>query len=51
VLESIVKDVTIGRLVKIDEIVNALIFAIQNEAVTGTTLEITGGVISRGLMK
>jgi 3-oxoacyl-[acyl-carrier protein] reductase len=51
VLESIVKDITIGRLVKIDEIVNALIFAIQNEAVTGTTLEITGGVISRGLVK
>ncbi len=51
VLESIVKDVTIGRLVKIDEIVNALIFAIQNEAITGTTLEITGGVISRGLVK
>lgn len=51
VLESIVKDVTIGRLVKIDEIVGALIFAIQNEAVTGTTLEITGGVISKGLVK
>ncbi|MBK5209199.1 MAG: SDR family NAD(P)-dependent oxidoreductase [Flavobacteriaceae bacterium] len=51
VLESIVKDVTIGRLVKIDEIVGALIFALQNEAVTGTTLEITGGVISKGLVK
>ncbi len=51
VLDSIIKDVTIGRLVKTKEIVGAIVFAITNEAVTGTTLEITGGVVSRGLVK
>jgi len=51
VLDSIIKDVTIGRLVKTKEIVGAIVFAINNGAITGTTLEITGGVVSRGLVK
>jgi len=51
VLDSIIKDITIGRLVKTKEIVGAIVFAVNNEAITGTTLEITGGVVSRGLVK
>ncbi len=51
VLESIVKDVAIGRLVKTKEIVDSIAFSIENDAVTGTTLEISGGVISKGLAK
>lgn len=51
VLEGIVKDIAIGRLVKTQEIIDSLVFAIKNEAVTGTTLEISGGVISKGLAK
>jgi len=51
VLDGIVKDVPIGRLVKTDEIVDSIVFSIENDAVTGTTLEISGGVISKGLVK
>ncbi len=51
VLDNIIKDITIGRLVKTKEIVGAIVFAINNEAITGTTLEITGGVVSKGLVK
>lgn len=51
VLDSIVKDVAIGRLVKTKEIVDSIAFSIENDAVTGTTLEISGGVISKGLVK
>lgn len=51
ILDSIIKDVSIGRLVKTQEIVDAIVFAINNEAVNGTTLEISGGVVSKGLIK
>lgn len=51
VLDSIVKDVSIGRLVDPAEIVDTLLFAIRNEAITGTTLEVSGGVLAKGLVK
>lgn len=51
VLDSIVKDVAIGRLVDPAEIVDTIEFAVKNEAITGTTLEVSGGVMSKGLVK
>ncbi|WP_445955665.1 SDR family NAD(P)-dependent oxidoreductase [Yeosuana sp.] len=51
VLDGIIKDVAIGRLVKVKEIVDSIIFSIENDAITGTTLEISGGVIANGLAK
>lgn len=51
VLDRIVKDVAIGRLVKTREIVDSIEFSIANNAVTGTTLEISGGLISKGIAK
>ena len=51
VLDGIVKDIAIGRLVKTKEIIDSVVFAINNEAVTATTLEISGGVLSKGLPK
>lgn len=51
VLDSIVKDVSVGRLIKAEEIVNAIAFSIENDAMTGTTIEVSGGVIAKGLVK
>lgn len=51
VLDSIVRDVSIGRLVDPQEIVDTIEFAVRNEAITGTTLEVSGGVMSKGLVK
>lgn len=51
VLDGIVKDIAIGRLVKTKEVIDSVVFAINNEAVTATTLEISGGVLSKGLPK
>lgn len=51
VLDGILKDVAIKRLVKTEEIVDAIVFSVENDAVTGTTIEISGGVIAKGLAK
>ena len=51
ILEGIVKDVSIGRLVKVKEIIDSIVFSVENDAITGTTLDISGGVISKGLVK
>ncbi len=42
-LEPVLKDVPLGRLVALDELSATLAFVIENEAVHGTTLEISGG--------
>jgi len=43
-LTAILSDVHIARLVRPEEIAHAIAFVMQNEAIDGTTLEITGGV-------
>jgi len=51
ILQAIINEIPVGRLVKTDEIVSAIKFIIENEAVHGTTLEISGGIIGKGLAK
>lgn len=51
ILHKIVADIPLGRLVHTDEIMQTVRFIIENEAVHGTTLEVSGGIIGRGLAK
>jgi 3-oxoacyl-[acyl-carrier protein] reductase len=51
ILQKIVDEIPVGRLVKTGEIVATVKFIIENEAVHGTTLEISGGIIGKGLAK
>ncbi len=51
ILQGIVNEIPIGRLVSTNEIVATVKFIIENEAVHGTTLEISGGIIGKGLAK
>lgn len=44
VLNTILKDVHLGRLVEPEEVANLMIHCIQNDAINATTIEITGGV-------
>ncbi len=43
-LDSILKDVHIGRLIEPEELSSTLKHAVVNEAIDGTTIEVTGGV-------
>ncbi len=51
ILQGIINEIPAGRLVKTDEIVSTIRFIIENEAVHGTTLEVSGGIIGKGLAK
>lgn len=51
ILQGIINEIPVGRLVKTDEIVSTIRFIIENEAVHGTTLEVSGGIIAKGLSK
>jgi 3-oxoacyl-[acyl-carrier protein] reductase len=51
ILQNIINEIPLGRLVKTDEIITTVKFIIENEAVHGTTLEISGGIIGKGLAK
>lgn len=51
ILQSIINEIPLDRLIKTDEIVATIKFIIENQAVHGTTLEISGGIISKGLAK
>lgn len=51
ILEAIVSGIPIGRLVQTDEILSTIRFIIENEAIHGTTLEIAGGIIAKGMAK
>jgi len=51
ILNRIIADIPLGRLVKTDEIVSTVRFIIENEAVHGTTLEVSGGIVGKGLAK
>lgn len=50
-LEGLLKGVHIARLIEPDEIADAILFAAKNDALDGTCLEITGGLIANGLAK
>lgn len=50
-LSGLLKGVHINRLIEPSEIADTIVFAAQNEAVDGTCLEITGGLIANGLAK
>lgn len=43
-LETLLKDVPLGRLVEPEEIAATILHVIENEAIHGTTIEVTGGV-------
>ncbi len=51
ILQGIIKEIPIGRLIKTDEIVSTIKFIIENESVHATTLEISGGIIAKGIAK
>ena len=42
-LEGVLKDVPLGRLIEPDELAATLQLAIENEAINGTTIEVSGG--------
>jgi 3-oxoacyl-[acyl-carrier protein] reductase len=44
VLNAILKEVHLGRLVEPEEVAHLMIHCIQNDAINATTIEITGGV-------
>ncbi len=47
-LESILKDVHLGRLIRPQEIADMIAYCAQNEALNATTIEITGGLCFPG---
>ncbi|WP_276501396.1 SDR family oxidoreductase [Terrimonas pollutisoli] len=51
ILQGILNEIPVGRLVKTDEIAATIRFIIENEAVHGTTLEVSGGIVGKGLAK
>ena len=51
ILQSIINDIPIGRLVETDEVIQTIKFIIENDAVHATTIEVAGGIISKGLSK
>lgn len=51
ILQKIVADIPLGRLVNPEEIMHTIRFIIENDAVHGTTLEVSGGIIGKGLAK
>lgn len=51
ILQKIVADIPLERLVNPEEIIQTIRFIVENEAVHGTTLEVSGGIIGKGLAK
>ena len=51
ILQSIVSEIPLGRLIQTDEIIQTIKFIVQNNAVHGTTIEVSGGIIAKGLAK
>lgn len=43
-LEAVLKDMSIGRLVEPEELARTIKHVVENEAIHGTTIEVTGGV-------
>ena len=50
-MQSIVREIPLGRLIQTDEIIQTIKFIVQNNAVHGTTIEVSGGIIAKGLAK
>lgn len=50
-LAGVLKGVHIGRLIEPEEIADAILWTVQNDAMDATCLEITGGLIANGLAK
>jgi len=44
ILEGLLKDVPLGRLVEPEELASTIRHVIENEAINGTTIEVTGGL-------
>ena len=51
ILQSIINEIPIGRLIETDEVIQTIKFIIENDAVHATTIEVAGGIISKGLSK
>jgi 3-oxoacyl-[acyl-carrier protein] reductase len=51
ILKKIVADIPLGRLVATNEIIDTIKFIVENEAVHATTIEVSGGIIAKGLSK
>ena len=51
ILDGIISGIPIGRLVDTEEITTTIRFIIENEAIHGTTIEVSGGIIAKGLAK
>ena len=51
ILQGIINQIPLGRLVKTDEIVATVKFITKNDAMHGTTLEVSGGIIGKGIAK
>lgn len=51
IVKKIIADMPLGRLVNTEEIVHTIRFIVENEAINGTTLEVSGGIIGKGLAK
>ena len=51
ILANIIKQVPVGRLVQTDEIVHTIRYIMENEAIHGTTIEVSGGIIANGISK
>lgn len=51
ILSNIISQIPIDRLVDTQEIISTLNFIIENDAVHATTIEVSGGIISKGLAK
>lgn len=50
-LAKVLENVPLGRLIRTDEITALLRHVLENEAIDGTTIEIAGGVLARGIAK
>ena len=51
VLQGIINEIPLGRLVKTDEIISTIKLFVENNAIHGTTLEVSGGIVGKGLAK
>jgi 3-oxoacyl-[acyl-carrier protein] reductase len=51
ILQSIISEIPLGRLIQTDEIIQTIKFIVQSNAVHGTTIEVSGGIIAKGLAK
>ena len=51
ILQGIINEIPLGRLVYTNEIVSTVKFIMDNNAIHGTTIEVSAGIIAKGLAK